>query len=81
MLKKAKGIVHCAFNSRNGYQHTLTVWKSKEHILGHLTSSTHLRAMKNLSKIGNGKVYGYEADSIPTWEDSFNEWHKNGRIH
>jgi hypothetical protein len=26
-VKKAKGILHCVFNSRNGYQHTLTVWK------------------------------------------------------
>ena len=79
--QKAEGILHCAFNSRNGYQHTLTVWKSKEYMLGYLTSPPHLRAMKNISKIGDGKVYGYEADSIPSWEDAFNEWSKNGRIH
>ena len=28
--QKADGILHCAFNSRHGYQHTLTVWKSKK---------------------------------------------------
>ena len=64
--QKAKGILHYAFNSRNRYQHTLTVWKSKEHMLNYLTSSTHLRDMKNISKIGDGKVYGYEANSIPS---------------
>ena len=31
--QKAEGILHFAFNSRNGYKHTLTVWKSKNHML------------------------------------------------
>ena len=48
--QKAEGIIHCAFNSRNGYQHTLTVWKSKEHMLGYLSSPAHLKAMKKLFK-------------------------------
>ena len=79
--QKAEGILHCAFNSRNGYQHTLTVWKSKENMLGYLTSPSHLKAMKSFSKIGDGKVYGYEANSIPSWEDALTEWDKNGRMH
>ena len=79
--QKAEGILHCALNSRNGYQHTLTVWKSKEYMLGYLTSPAHLKAMKNLSKIGSGKVYGYEANSIPSWEDAFTELDENGRMH
>ena len=79
--QKAEGILHCALNSRNGYQHTLTVWKSKEHMLGYLTSPSHLKAMKNLSKIGSGKVYGYETNIIPSWEDAFTELDNNGRIH
>jgi len=57
------------------------LWKSKEHMLGYLTSPAHLKAMKNLSKIGSGKVYGYETNSIPSWEDAFTELDKNGRIH
>ena len=79
--QKAEGILHFALNSRNGYQHTLTVWKSKEHMLDYLTSPAHLKAMKNLSKIGSGKVYGYETNCIPSWEDAFTELDKNGRIH
>ena len=54
--QNAEGILHCEFNSQNGYQHTLTVWKSKEHMLGFLTSPPHLKAMKKYSKIGIGKV-------------------------
>ena len=79
--QKADGILHCAFNSRNGYQHTLTVWKSKEHMMSYLTSPAHLKAMKNFSKIGSGKVYGYEAKSIPSWEKALFKWDNNGLIH
>jgi hypothetical protein len=79
--QKADGILHCAFNSRNGYKHTLTVWQSKEHMLAYLSSPSHLKAMKFSSKIGSGKVYGYEANSIPSWEDAFTNWDKNGRMY
>ena len=79
--QKANGILHCVFKSRNGFEHTLTVWKSKKHMLGYLRSPAHAKAMKNFSKIGDGKTYGYEADTIPSWEDALLEWDKNGRIH
>ena len=79
--QNAKGILHCSFISRNGFQHTLTVWKSKKYMLGYLKSPAHLKAMKKVLKIGDGKVYGYEANSTPSWEDAFTEWDKNGRMH
>ena len=79
--QNADGILHCAFNSRNGYQHTLTVWKSKEHMMSYLKSRAHLKAMKNFTKIGSGKVYGYEANIIPNWEDAFTKWSENGRMY
>ena len=37
--------------------------------------------MKNFSNIGSGKVYGYEADTMPSWENALTEWDKNGRMH
>ena len=80
-VKKTKGILYYAFNSHNGYQHTLTVWESKKHMLVYLTSPPHLKAMKFFKTIGSGKVYGYEANSIPSWEDAFTKWDKNGRMH
>jgi len=79
--QKSNGILHCAFNSRNGHQYTLTVWKSKEHMKSYLTSPAHLKAMKNFSKIGSGKVYGYEANSIPSWEKALDKLNNNGLIH
>ena len=74
-------VLHCVLKSRNGFQHTLTVWKSNKHILGYLRSPAHAKAMKNFSKIGDEKKYGYEGDAIPSLEDALFEWDKNGRIH
>ena len=76
--QKADGILHYAFKSRNGYQHTLSVWESKKHFISYLISPAHLKAMKSFATIGSGKVYGYEANSIPSWEKALAKWDKNG---
>ena len=76
--QKADGILLCEFNSRNGYQHTLTVWETKEHMMDFRASPAHVRAMKRISQIGIGKVFGYEADFSPSWEDALSELDGNG---
>jgi len=43
--KVANEILHFAFNSRNGFQRTLNVWKEKEDMLAYFPSSSHLKAM------------------------------------
>ena len=45
-------------------------------MLGFLTSPPHLKAMKKYSKIGFGKVYGYEANAIPSWDEALKKWIK-----
>jgi len=50
-------------------------------MMSYLTSPVHLKAMKNFSKIGSGKVYGYEANNIPSWEKALVKWSNNGTIH
>jgi heme-degrading monooxygenase HmoA len=76
--QKADGILLCEFNSRNGYQHTLTVWETKEQMMAFRASPAHVRAMKRISQIGIGKVFGYEADFSPSWEDALSELDRNG---
>ena len=74
--QKTEGILHCEFNSRNGYHHTLTLWKSKEYMLGFLTSPPHLKAMKKYSIIGIGKVCDYKANAVPSWDEALKKWIK-----
>jgi len=77
--RKADGVLLCDFGSRDGYQNTLTVWESKKHMMAYRASPSHLRAMKRISQIGAGKVHGYEADFIPSWEDAFAEYDRHAR--
>jgi hypothetical protein len=35
--------------------------------------------MKRISQIGSRKVYGYEAEAIPSWKDALEKSDKNGR--
>lgn len=77
--KKAKGLLLCDYNSWNGYRHTLTAWETKEHMLSFRALPAHERAMKRISQIGTGKVFGYEVDVCPTREEVFAELDINGR--
>ena len=79
--QKADGVLHCDFKTRNGYHHTLTVWKTKKDMTVYRSSPAHLKVMKNMSQIGSGKVFGYEADSIPNWEDALTELDTNVRVY
>lgn len=78
--QKAEGILLCQTKSVTGYHHTLTVWESKKQMIAYRKSPAHLKAMKVFSSIATGKVYGYDSDVIPSWEDALNEWDKNARV-
>lgn len=78
--QKADGILVCNTISRTGYHHTLTVWESKKQMLAYRKSPAHLKAMKVFPSIAIGKVYGYDSDVIPSWEDALSEWNKNARV-
>ena len=61
--------------------HTLTVWENRQAMLEYLRQGEHLKAMKISRTVGKyGKVYGYESDSIPTWEEALKLWQEKGRV-
>jgi hypothetical protein len=53
----------------------------KKDMFDYLILLAHLKAMKSFLKIGDGKVYGYQADSIPRWEYAMTAWDKGGQMH
>ncbi len=82
--QSAAGIVEARTTSRNGIQHTLTVWEDRNFMLQYLRAGAHLEAMKVTSQVsepGGTKVYGYESDSIPTWEEALQLWETHGTRH
>ena len=79
--QKAEGNTFCEVKRMNGFQCTLTAWESREAMLNYLRSGAHLVAMKSFSKIATGRTYGFESESIPTWEDAIQLLLEKGKEH
>ena len=69
--KTAKGNLHGDVKKINGYQCTLTAWENREMMLAFMKNGTHLKAMKAFNSIATGKTFGYESDTIPSWEEAY----------
>ena len=68
--QKAESCLICETKTLNGYHHTFTIWKDKKLMMKYRASPVHLKTMKVFSQIAHHKVYGYEANNIPTWNDA-----------
>jgi hypothetical protein len=80
----AEGNVSTQVTLRNGVRHTLTVWENKTSMLRYLRAGAHAEAMKatnKISKPGSTKVYGYESDASPTWDEALALWEVHGMRH
>jgi hypothetical protein len=75
----AKGNLHCSVKKINGYQCTLTAWENRDVMLAFMRTGSHLNAMKAFNKIATGKTFGYEADSLPNWEEAYALLLENGK--
>ena len=77
--KSAEGNVFCEVKKINGFQCTLSAWESREQMLVFLRSGAHLKAMKAFSKIATGRTYGYESDTVPSWQEAFQLLQEKGK--
>ena len=77
--QKADGILLCENKSRNGYQHTLTVWKTKAHMLAYVRSPKHMKAMRAFPSIAIGRLLSYESDTVPSWDEALLKWEREAR--
>jgi len=55
----------------HGYQCTVSAWESREVMLEFMRSGVHLKAMKAFNSIATGRTYGYESESIPSWDEAY----------
>lgn len=82
--QKAQGNVLTRTSAVNGVQHTLTVWEDKMAMRKYMLSGAHREAMAitaEVSDLDKTKVYGYESDTIPTWDEALDQWAKHGVLH
>jgi len=77
--ERSEGLIFLDLKQTNDYHHTLSVWKNREAMVAYRDSKSHLGAMKVFRKIATGKVFSYDSDFIPTWEQALELWDKNGR--
>ena len=77
--RSAAGNTFADARTRNGVQHTLTVWRDREAMRAYMVSGAHLKAMKAFRKIGHGKVVGYEASVVPSWDEALARWDSEAR--
>lgn len=79
--KSAKGNLHSAVKKINGYNCTISAWESREMMLAFMRNGVHLKAMKAFNSIATGRTYGYESDTIPSWEEAFLLLESKGKNH
>jgi len=67
----SKGNLHTSTKNMHGYQCTVSAWESREVMLEFMRSGVHLKAMKAFNSIATGRTYGYESESIPSWDEAY----------
>ena len=79
-VQRANGILFWEVKTIKGWHHTLTVWETPKHMMAYRKSPSHLKAMKAFPSIAVGKVHGYGASKVPTWEEALREYEEHGRV-
>lgn len=77
--QSAEGNTYAQVKRINGFQCTLSAWNSRDEMLKFMRSGVHLKAMKSFHKIATGRTFGFEADTIPTWDEAFDLLQKKGK--
>ena len=76
---RAPGNIMAETRTIDGVHHTLSAWEDLAAMLVYLRSARHARAMRRLDGFATGHVYGYQADTLPSWEEALAEYRAHGR--
>ena len=69
-VRKKQKVLFFETKKVKNYHHTLTVWKSKNDMLDHKKSSSHIKAMRSFKSIATGRIYSFETNLIPSWDEA-----------
>ncbi len=78
VARKSKGILFCETDTIDGVHYTLTVWQTRHDMLMFRNQPWHMKAINVFPDIANGKIYGYEADAIPSWPEAIEQLEAHG---
>lgn len=77
--KAAPGCLQADARTINGVHHTRSLWTSRAAMLAYLREGAHRAAMPVFPRIATGKVLGFEAESLPDWDEVHRLWEEKGR--
>ncbi len=77
--RKADGCLGASAKTIDGVHHTRSVWRTREDMLAFLGTGAHLDAMQLFPRIATGKTLGFEATSIPDWDEVHRLWSTQGK--
>ena len=69
-MRKKQKVLFFETKKVKNYHHTLTVWESKNDMTNCKKSSSHIKAMRSFKSIATGKIYSYETNLIPSWDEA-----------
>ncbi|MEL7542577.1 MAG: DUF3291 domain-containing protein [Pseudomonadota bacterium] len=73
----APGNLKVMAKTSEGVRHTVTVWESREAMQAFVFTGVHADAIAAFNTFATGKTWGYETDTIPTWEEALVHWRAN----
>ncbi|MDJ0626615.1 MAG: hypothetical protein QNJ44_00030 [Rhodobacter sp.] len=76
--QRADGCLGASAKTIHGVHHTRSVWRDRDDMLAFLGKGEHLDAMKVFHRIATGKTLGFEATSIPDWDEVHRLWTTDG---
>ena len=74
----APGNLYVDVKKINGIHHTLSAWESKSAMKNYIYSGPHKLAINVFRKIATGKTFGYESNSLPSWDEVHELWKTKG---
>ncbi len=77
--RRARGNIRAEAKTIDGVHHTLTVWEREADMRRFLYRGAHRAAIGAFPAIASGKTFGYEADTVPDWDEVHALWRERGR--
>ena len=74
----SKGNLKAEVRSVGRVRHTLTVWESRADMMDFVHSGVHAKALAAFPGFATGRIYGYESDHMPDWEEALQQWQAHG---
>lgn len=80
-VRTAEGCLRAEAKTIAGVQHTLSVWVDRKAMLNFMMVGAHRDAMRDFRKMAEGSTYGFEAETVPDWQEARRLWQEKGRAY